>query len=156
MDFTNIADVARFGAGASAPRSRRPAAEAPGTSARRVLVTGSCPPGGRSWAAEAPRRLGAACSDGATCESGLCDGTMCVAPAEDGAEPVKKKGLMGPIMIGLVLALLLGGGAAYGVMSGLVPLGDEEVAEGEEGKGAAFHVELPVAQLGRKKSGSGS
>ena len=62
------------------------------------------------------------------------------AAAEDGAEPKKKKGLMGPIMIGLVLALLLGGGAAYGVMSGLVPLGDEEHAKdgehGEDGKHA--------------------
>ena len=55
--------------------------------------------------------------------------------AKDGAETQeqdakKKKGIMGPLMIGLAAALLLGGGAAYGVMSGLVPLGDAH-EEGE-------------------------
>lgn len=43
-------------------------------------------------------------------------------------EKKKKKGLMGPLMIGLVLALLLGGGAAYAVMSGLAPIGGGETA----------------------------
>lgn len=41
----------------------------------------------------------------------------------EGEAPAKKKGLMGPLMIGLAAALLLGGGAAYAVMSGLAPIG---------------------------------
>lgn len=48
-------------------------------------------------------------------------------------EGEKKGGGMMPLVIGLVLALLLGGGAAYGVMSGLVPLpfGGDETASAE-------------------------
>lgn len=53
----------------------------------------------------------------------------------DGAAK-KKKGLMGPLMIGVVAALLLGGGAAYGVMSGLIPLGDAPAEEHAAGEGA--------------------
>ena len=54
------------------------------------------------------------------------------ASGEQGAASPKKKGLMAPIMIGLALAVLLGGGAAYAVMSGLVPLGETEIADGDK------------------------
>lgn len=52
----------------------------------------------------------------------------------DGAEgKKKKKGGMGGLIIGLVLAIALGAGAAFGVMSGLVPIpGGEEHAEKED------------------------
>lgn len=56
------------------------------------------------------------------------------APSDESVASPKKKGLMGPIVIGLVLAVLLGGGAAYAVMSGLVPVG--ETATAEDGDGA--------------------
>lgn len=43
------------------------------------------------------------------------------AGAAGDAGETKKKGGMGPLIIGLALALTLGGGAAYGVMSGMIP-----------------------------------
>ncbi|MEL6980188.1 MAG: flagellar basal body-associated FliL family protein [Pseudomonadota bacterium] len=57
----------------------------------------------------------------------------------------KKKGLLVPLLIGLGAALPLGGGAAYAVMSGLIPLGDEVVAEGSE-KGAETAMKTPDSE----------
>lgn len=51
----------------------------------------------------------------------------------DGAQQ-KKKGLMGPIMIGLAAAVVLGAGAAFAVMSGLAPIGDAPKETAEEKK----------------------
>lgn len=62
------------------------------------------------------------------------DGGEATEASSEAATP-KKKGIMGPLMIGLALALLLGGGAAYAVMSGLVPLGDEQHAGEKDGDG---------------------
>lgn len=72
--------------------------------------------------------------------------------AQEAAEPTKKKkGIMGPLMIGLVLALLMGGGAAYAVMSGLVPLGDEAVAEKGDGDKMAKDKGKGEKEAGEKK-----
>ncbi len=56
-------------------------------------------------------------------------------PEADGAEGTKKKkGGKGGLIIGLVLAIALGAGAAFAVMSGLVPIpGGEEHAAEEDG-----------------------
>lgn len=55
---------------------------------------------------------------------------------EEGAEKKKKGGLLVPILVGLVLAMGLGIGAAVAVMTGVAPIpglgGDEEHAEEEE------------------------
>lgn len=58
----------------------------------------------------------------------------------------KKKGGAGPIIIGLVLALVLGGATAYAVMSGLAPIPGAEHADADGGHGkkdarADEHVE---------------
>ncbi|MEM9724471.1 MAG: flagellar basal body-associated FliL family protein [Pseudomonadota bacterium] len=53
--------------------------------------------------------------------------------ADGGAEPKKKKGLLGPLVIGLAAAVVLGGAAAYAVMSGLAPIGPApQAADGAE------------------------
>lgn len=58
----------------------------------------------------------------------------------------KKKGGKG-LIIGLALALLLGGGGFYGVYSGLVPLpfGEAETAQAGHGEAAAGHGETAHA-----------
>ncbi|MEL6317506.1 MAG: flagellar basal body-associated FliL family protein [Pseudomonadota bacterium] len=61
------------------------------------------------------------------------------ANSEESVEPKKKGGGKG-LLIGLVGALLLGSASAYGVMSGLVPLGgapEAELAEGAPGADGA-------------------
>lgn len=68
-----------------------------------------------------------------------------MAEDDDTEKPAAKKGGLGPLIIGLVLALAFGGGAAYGVMSGLVPL--PFLDDGEAGAGhaeGASKAEPPV------------
>lgn len=66
-----------------------------------------------------------------------------------GEAPAKKKGGMGGLIIGLVLAIALGAGAAFAVMSGLVPIpGGEETAEADgehhgEKEAEAAHAPAP-------------
>lgn len=68
----------------------------------------------------------------------------------EGAAPEKKKkGLLGPLMIGLALALLLGGGSAFAVMSGLIPLGKEKAAEHADGD--AHGKDKKAAEKEKKK-----
>ena len=55
--------------------------------------------------------------------------------AEEAAEPKKKKGGGKSLLIGLVCMLLFGGGSAYAVMSGLIPLGDDPKAEQADAEG---------------------
>ncbi len=66
--------------------------------------------------------------------------------ADGGAIAAKKGGGFGPLLIGLGLALALGGGAAYGVMSGLVPLPflDELSGRATSDAGGSTPEEPPV------------
>lgn len=71
--------------------------------------------------------------------------------AEIGAEP-KKKGLLIPIVIGVVLAALGGGGAFWATTAGplksLFGGADAESAEGSEGEKAGGHLGAGPAPLG--------
>jgi flagellar FliL protein len=61
-----------------------------------------------------------------------------MADTEDSADPAPAKRSKKPLLVGLVLALLLGGGGFYGTYSGLIPLGG-----GSEGHAEAEVPPLP-------------